>query len=162
MGRAEIERAVIDFEQRRFLAETQLARTRPDADIAFSDIGRYDEIMDHIREHKWYLNLSKKAEIPLADAAVSWYDTVFLPIVRIIRDARLLARFPKATEADLYVYVAHHWAELGKKYGPIFTLEEAAEDYSNDSRRNPLARGMKRWGRSIAAWWKATRRSFRI
>jgi hypothetical protein len=162
MGRGEIERAVIGFERRRFLDETDLARTRPDADIVFSEIGRYDEIMDHIREHKWYLNLSKSAEIPLADAAVSWYDAVYLPIVRIIREARLLARFPKATEADLYVYIAHHWAELGKKYGPIFTLEEAAEDYSNDSRRKPLSRRMKRWGRQIAAWWKATRRSFRI
>ena len=107
-------------------------------------------------------NLSKKSEIPLADAAASWYDTVYLPIVRIIREERLLARFPKATEADLYVYIGHHWAELGRKYGPIFTLEEAAEDYSNDARRSPLARRLKRWVRELAAWWKATRRSFRI
>ncbi len=162
MGRAEIERAVIDFERRRFLDETELARTRPDADLAFSEIGRFDEIMEHIREHKWYLNLNKAREIPLADAAASWYDTVYLPIVQIIREARLLARFPKATEADLYVYIGHHWAELGRKYGPIFTLEEAAEDYSNDSRRSPIARAAKRWWRSLAGWWQATRRSFRI
>ena len=76
---------------------------------------------------------------------------MYLPIVRIIREERLLSRFPKATEADLYVYIGHHWAELGRKYGPIFTLEEAAEDYSNDSRRSPLARRLKRWGRQIAA-----------
>lgn len=162
MGRGEIERAVIAFERRRFLDETDLARTRPDADIVFSDIGRCDEIMGHIREHKWYLNQHQTAEIPLGDAAVSWYDTVYLPIVRIIREERLLSRFPKATEADLYVYIGHHWAELGRTYGPIFTLEEAAEDYSNDSRRSPLARRLKRWGRQIGAWWKATRRSFRI
>ena len=162
MGREEIVQAVIGFERGRFFEETGLARTRPDADIAFSDIGRFDEIMEHILEHKWYLNLNQAEEIPLGDAAVSWYDKVYLPIVRIIREGRLLARFPKATEADLYVYIAHHWAELGRKYGPIFTLEEAAEDYSADSRRNPLTRLLKRWRRSLAVWWKATRASFRM
>jgi hypothetical protein len=162
MSREEIVRAVVDFERRRFLAETRLAESRPGADIRFSEIGRYDEIMVHVREHKWYQNLRRTDEIPLAQAAASWYDGVYLPIVRIIREERLLARFPGATEGDLYVYIGHHWAELGRRYGPIFTLEEAAEDYSVDSRRPPLARAVRRGARALAAWWKATRRSFRI
>ena len=162
MSRGDITRAVIDFERRRFMAETGLAERRPGADLRFTEIGRYDELFEHIREHKWYLNLDKRTEIPLADAAASWYDRVYLPIVAIIREGRLLARFPTATEADLYVYIAHHWAELGRKYGPIFTLEEAAEDYSTGSRTPRLARILRGWGRSLRTWWQATRRSFRI
>jgi hypothetical protein len=162
MSREDITRAVIAFERRRFCDETGLEASRPDADIAFTDIGRYDEILEHIREHKWYLNLHQREEIPLADAAISWYDNVYLPIVRIIRDARLLARFPGATEADLYVYIGHHWAELGKKYGPIFTLEEAAEDYSSGTRGSRLVRLARRGLRNLRSWWQATRRSFRI
>jgi hypothetical protein len=162
MRREDITRSVIEFERRRFLAETELAERRPGADIAFTEIGRYDEVLEHIREHKWYLNLHQRAEIPLADAAASWYDRVYLPIVQIIRAARLLARFPRATEADLYVYIGHHWAELGRKYGQIFTLEEAAEDYSSGSRKPWWAIIAARWGRSLRSWWQATRRSFRI
>jgi hypothetical protein len=162
MSREDIVRAVIGFERRRFMADTGLAVTRPGAEITFTEIGRYDEVLEHIREHKWYLNLHQHAEIPLADAAASWYDQVYLPIVQIIRDARLLARFPGATEADLYVYIGHHWAELGRKYGPIFTLEEAAEDYSSESRGSRFARLVRRRTRSLRSWWQATRRSFRI
>jgi hypothetical protein len=162
MSREDIVRAVIGFERRRFMADTGLEMTRPGAEITFTEIGRYDEVLEHIREHKWYLNLHQHAEIPLADAAASWYDQVYLPIVQIIRDARLLARFPGATEADLYVYIGHHWAELGRKYGPFFTLEEAAEDYSTESRGSRFARLVRRWIRSLRSWWQATRRSFRI
>jgi hypothetical protein len=162
MSREDIVRAVIGFERRRFMADTGLEMTRPGAEITFTEIGRYDEVLEHIREHKWYLNLHQHAEIPLADAAASWYDQVYLPIVQIIRDARLLARFPGATEADLYVYIGHHWAELGRKYGPIFTLEEAAEDYSTESGGSRFARLVRRRIRSLRSWWQATRRSFRI
>jgi len=153
MSREDIVRAVIAFERRRFLDETGLETSRPGADLTFTEIGRYDELMEHIREHKWYLNLHRSDEIRFADAAASWYDHVYLPIVRIIRDARLLARFPKATEADLYVYIGHHWAELGKKYGPIFTLEEAAEDYTTRSRRPSVAELARRAARSLRTLW---------
>jgi hypothetical protein len=162
MNQEDITRAVIAFERRRFLDETGLATARPGADLTFTEIGRYDEVLEHIREHKWYLNLHQRAEIPLADAAASWYDQVYLPIVGIIREERLLARFPKATEADLYVYIGHHWAELGRTYGPIFTLEEAAEDYSHGSRAPRIVRLALRCSQALRAWWQATRTSFRI
>lgn len=162
MSRDDIVRAVIDYERRRFLEQTGLAAVRPEADISFTEIGRFDEVLEHIREHKWYLNLRRTDEIPLRDAAASWYDRVYLPIVRIIRQEGLLARFPKATEGDLYVYIGHHWGELVKKYGPIFTLEEAAEDYSQSSRRSPLALWTVRWADRLRTWWRAARRSFRI
>jgi hypothetical protein len=161
MGREDIIRAVIAFERRRFYAETRLDELRPGADIAFSEIGRYDEVLEHIRKHKWYLNQHQSAEIPLAEAAASWYDRVYFPIVAIIRGALLLSRFPKATEGDLYVYISHHWGELVRKYGPIFTLEEAAEDYSSES-RVPLERLLRRLGRSIRSWWRTNRRRLRM
>lgn len=144
MSRDELKRAVIDFEEARFSEATGLDRRHPEYRIRFIEVGRYDELLAHIREHKWYMNLKHSAEIPFEDAAESWYTKVFFPIVEITRETNLLARFPQSTEADLYVYVGRHWAELGKRYGPLFTLEEAAEDFSIVSRTR-LARKARRW-----------------
>ena len=95
-------------------------------------MGRYDELLCHIREHKWYINLKKTEEIPFEKAAVSWYDQVYFPIITILREAKLLAACPQATEADLYVFIGKHWSELNRRYGPLFTLEEAAEDFTRE------------------------------
>jgi hypothetical protein len=130
MTRDEIKHAVIEFEKRRFFETTKLDRHRPGCTLEFTEIGRYDELLSHIREHKWYINLDKPEEIPFDEAAVSWYDNVYGPIIAIIRESNLISRFPGATEADLYVYIGKHWAELNAHFGPLFTLEEAAEDLS--------------------------------
>jgi hypothetical protein len=135
MTREGLLRAVIDFEKRRFMEQTGLGKLRPGSSVEFTEVGRYDELLAHIREHKWYINLRRAAEIPYAEAVASWYDTVYMPIVEVIRSSRLLGRFPGKTEADLYVFVGKHWSELNRRYGPLFTLEEAAEDFSSQERR---------------------------
>ncbi len=145
----ELKRVVISFERARFLEATGLERQRPEARIEFTEVGRYDELLGHIREHKWYINQRRPTEIPFEEAAVSWYDTVYFPIIRIIRETRILARFPRSTEADLYVYVGRHWGELGKRYGPLFTLEEAAEDFILGSRVR-FTRRLRRLGDALS------------
>lgn len=148
MTREQMKRAVIDFERSRFYEVTRLEEQRPGCLIEFTEVGRYDELLAHIREHKWYINLKKTEEIPFEQAAASWYDTVYFPIVRIIREARVLARFPQSTEADLYVFIGKHWSELNTRYGPLFTLEEAAEDFTVVNRRSRAKKVMKWvWGR---------------
>jgi hypothetical protein len=148
MTREDLKQAVIAFERRRFFETTRLDVHRPDCALEFSDVGRYDEILSHIREHKWYINLKKTEEIPFEQAAVSWYDNVYFPIISTVREAGLLARFPGATEADLYVFVSKHWGELIRRYGALFTLEEAAEDFTVASRKQAVARKARSvWGR---------------
>ena len=137
MSRDELRQAIIAFERRRFFEETHLDSLRPGCVIEFTEVGKYDELLNHIREHKWYINLKKAEEIPFEEAAVSWYDTVYYPVVVYLRQTGILSRFPKASEADLYVYVGKHWSELISRYGPIFTLEEAAEDFTAEHRRRP-------------------------
>jgi len=144
MTRDEMKRAVIDFERGRFFDTTHLDALRPGCALELTEVGRYDELLAHIREHKWYINQKKLEEIPFEQAALSWYDTVYTPIARIVRDARLLSRFPQHTEADLYVFIGQHWSELIKRYGPLFTLEEAAEDFSLRPRATRLARLARR------------------
>ncbi len=156
----DLKQAVIDFEKARFLEATGLERQRPGCAIELTEVGRYDELLGHIREHKWYINQAKSTEIPFEEAAASWYDSVYFPIVQIIRETRLLAQFPRSTEADLYVYVGRHWGELGRRYGPLFTLEEAAEDFILASRVR-FARRARRWRAAFARLFGKGKRSER-
>lgn len=140
MGLEDLKKAVIEFEQKRFYEETKLDALRPGCMLEFSEVGRFDEIVEHVLEHKWYINLKKPEEIPFQEALLSWYDTVYMPIVRIIREEKLLSRFPGKTESDLYVFIGKHWGKLSKRFGPLFTLEEAAEDLSTQPRPRGIAR----------------------
>jgi hypothetical protein len=157
MTRRDLERAVIEYERERFYASTGLKRLRPEAEITFTATGRYDDLLVHINCHKYYLNLDKPKEIPLRDAILSWYDTVYRPVVSIIQERRMLHAFPGRTDADLYVWISRHWDELKRQYDPSYPLIAAAEDFR---RRFGLALPRRMWIRTrmvIASLWLAVR-----
>ena len=131
MTREDLSRAVIAYEKRRFYDSTGLARHRPDSDIIFTTTGRYEDLLVHIDCHKYYMNLDQPEEIPYREAMLDWYDTVYLPIVQIIREERLLGAFRGRTESDLYVWVVRHWDELKKRYGNDYPLRYAARDFKS-------------------------------
>ena len=128
--REELREAVIELEREEFFKHTRLKELRPEARIDFTATGRYDEIIRHINGHKYFLNLSKKEELSFQQALLSWYDTVYKPIVDLIEGQRFLKAFPGRTASDLYVWIVRHWDELKKKFGQSFPLEKAAREYT--------------------------------
>ena len=46
------------------------------------------------------------------EAVASWYDNVYLPTVRDVREQNLLADFPGRTETDAYIWLVEHRAAL--------------------------------------------------
>lgn len=108
-------------EYSQFLDSTQLHRLRPEARIECSRLGRYDEIYKHILGHQYFMGLERGQAVPLAEAVVSWYDTVYLPIAKAIRRHKVLEQMPGWTEADLYVEITRRWlamSEAGQPAGP--------------------------------------------
>ena len=101
-----------------FLDATQLHRTRPDARLECSRLGRYDEIMSHIIGHRYFLSLEQHRDVPLQEAAASWYDHVYRPVVDAIRKHRVLEQLPGWTEADVYVEVTRRWLALSQEGEP--------------------------------------------
>jgi hypothetical protein len=130
MTQEELRRAVIDLEREEFFKHTGLKQLRPEATIDFTATGRFDEIIRHINGHKYFLNLSEKEEISFQEAMLSWYDTVYKPIIDLIEEERFLKAFPGRTASDLYVWIVRHWDELKKKYGQAFPLEQAAREFT--------------------------------
>ena len=101
-----------------FLEATQLHRTRPDARLECSRLGRYDEIMSHIIGHRYFLSLEQHRDVSLQEAAASWYDHVYRPIAEAIRKYKVLEQLPGWTEADLYVEITRRWLAASKEGEP--------------------------------------------
>ena len=45
-------------------------------------------------------------------AARSWYEGIYLPLARPVRDAGMLAHLPGRTAADVYLWLVAHWDEM--------------------------------------------------
>ena len=84
----------------------------------------------HINGHKYFVNQDKEYEIPFEQGMLSWYDTVYVPMVEIMKEHNVLSRFPGRTAADLYVWTVRHWDELKRRYGPKYQMKDAVLDFS--------------------------------
>ena len=115
-------------EYNRFLEITCLASERPEADLRLSAPGNYDRLLEHISVHRYYMGLEQRREISCQEAAAHFYDTVYLPIVQMIRERGILRSFPGRTEADLYLWLVEHRAALEEEIGWKVEAEEAIDD----------------------------------
>jgi hypothetical protein len=125
----DLREALVKYEKNIFYEKTEFGELTKCADLNFSSPGRYDVIYNHILVHKYYLNEDMEEEIPFSEALVSWYNNVYNPVIKIIREQWHLANFPGRTEADLYVWIIKHWDFLKKKYG-TYSLAKAAGDFT--------------------------------
>jgi len=76
------------------------------------------------------MGLEEGREVPWEEAIVHWYDHVYLPIVEVIREQRVLEHFPQRTETDLYVWVMDHRYFLSQEAGQEVPAEEASSDFA--------------------------------
>jgi hypothetical protein len=119
---------IVKAEYAEFLERTHLDELRPDGDLSVSVPGQYRELEEHIAAHRYLMEVEEGGEIPYELAVADWYDTVYLPVVHIIREKDILRDFPHRTETDLYVWIARHQAELAQEQDEEIRPEAAAED----------------------------------
>jgi hypothetical protein len=113
-----------------FLERTGLDRLRPDANIKLTIPDGFSRMLEHIAVHRYFMGLDLKRDISEEEAVTHWYDTVYLPIVRIIRESKILDDFPGKTEGDLYLWVLDHQHYLSTTEGqPLQPPEEAAREF---------------------------------
>ena len=87
------------------------------------------ELVRHINAHRYYLGKQQDREISRDEAVTSWYDTVYLPIVQVIREQHQLKHFPNRTEADLYRWIMEHRWYMRERSGADPGPQDATEDY---------------------------------
>lgn len=103
---------ILKSEYADFLNLTNMDKLRPQANLNVTIPGQYRVLEEHIEVHRYFMGLDQQRDISYEEAVTHWYDAVYLPVVQLVREGNLLRRFPDRTEADLYVWVAKHRAEL--------------------------------------------------
>jgi hypothetical protein len=132
-----------------FLSTTRLMQVRPDAEVLLTLPGQYEQLLEHISVHRWFLGIEAGQEIAYEVAVGSWYDRVYLPLVEAIHEADVLKEFPQRTAADLYLWLIEHlWylreaSELDHQQPLDVTARTYAERFSQRPRRR-VARAVRR------------------
>lgn len=121
-----------------FLEWTNLADLRPAQRIEFSEPGGYLELVRHINAHRYYMGLARSGEVSRDEAVSDWYDTVYMPIIQVIRDQAVLRAFPGRTEADLYRWIMEHRWYIRERTGTDPSPESATNAYVAEFGKRPF------------------------
>lgn len=117
-----------------FLERSGLDKLRPEANIKLNIPDGFTRMLEHIAVHRYFMGLDYKRDISEQEAVTHWYDTVYLPIVAIIRESGLLEEFPGKTEGDLYLWALDHQHYLYKEEGqPLQPPETAAKQFIEEN-----------------------------
>jgi hypothetical protein len=130
MATDDIKKAVILYEKKQFYDKTHFLSLTGDDRLLFSSPGRYDVIYQHIEGHKYFLNQNIKEEIEIRVAIVSWYRNIYRPLVKVIRNKKLISFFEGQTPSDLYIWIVKYWDFAKKKRGQHYSPQAAARDFA--------------------------------
>jgi nucleotide-binding universal stress UspA family protein len=119
---------IIKAEQVKFLEQTQIDKLRTGTDLFVTNPGQYPILEEHISVHRYFMGIEAQKEISYQDAVTDWYDKVYLPVIKLIKNRGILGKFPNRTETDLYLWISKHQADLGEILGWELGTAAVAED----------------------------------
>ena len=137
-------REVVKYEKRLFYAETSFGDITDDWDLDFTEPGSYDAIYEHIQMHRFFMCETSDDAVDIPAAVLSWYNSVYKPVLEVASGAKLIKRFPKRTAGDLYIWLIRKWDELKLKYGVDFPLEEVPKELEESGAKDGLLKRIAR------------------
>jgi len=112
------------------LRRTRLDVLRPEAQIILTEPDRYNQLLEHISVHRYFMGIDQQREVSWEEAVASWYDNVYMPLVKLIREYEVLEYFPGRTEADLYAWLIKHQEAMRLYHGGEYmTPQETVADF---------------------------------
>ena len=120
-----------------FLERTSLDSLMLAASLKVTIPDGFDRMLEHIAVHRYFMGIDWNRDISEEEAVAHWYDTVFMPVINVIRDTNILKDFPGKTEGDLYLWVLdrqRYLAEAGELLQPP---ETAARTFVDDGGKEP-------------------------
>jgi len=121
-----------------FLDRSKLGKVVPNVDFHFSIPGQYGRLLQHIDVHRWYMGEKLNRPIEDEEAALGWYKEVYHPLIRIIRNHKIMKEFPQRTETDLYLRIIEHRMYLAEDFHQKVSLETAAAHFAREFSQRPV------------------------
>ncbi len=120
-----------------FLEHTNLDQVRPFANLSVTEPGQYEHLEEHIQVHRYFMGREQQRDISISEAASDWFDTVYQPVVDVIRERGLLIDFPNRTETDMYLWIADHRALLEDELNSQVEVTSAVDDLADQFSQRP-------------------------
>ena len=114
-----------------FLERTDLDKLFPDHDLSMTFAGNYRALLGQIDHQRERLTAERGEPVTYHEAVADWYENVYMPIVRLIREQGVLRNFPERTEADMYILLSERREELEEALGWDVDVETAVSDLAN-------------------------------
>jgi hypothetical protein len=153
-----------------FLEQSRLDINRPQQRIIFTVPGAYRQLGEELAQHREWLDRQHIYTVSFEEAAADWYDTVYQPMVEVVREREILGEFPGRTEADLVAYILRYRDELQQEWGEspptaaLSLVDQAPPDNSaavaEQTQRSSRAaqefviRARQDWWSRLVAWVK--------
>ncbi len=161
---------LIRSEYLEFLNQSQLDITRPGQRIVFTVPGRYHQLGEEIARHREWLDRQHVYTVSFEEAAADWFDTIYTPMVQVIREQNVLKEFPGRTEADLVAFILRYRDQLYREWmdtPPVpeqglmdvtsFGTERTTDDArhrSEQAAQEFVERARHQWWSRLVAWVK--------
>jgi len=122
-----------------FLEKTKLDQTRPQADLKLTFIDQYSTLLAQIEHHQEHLQAEGQM-FSFPETAVSWYDHVYIPVLKLIRNQGIMRNFQDRTETDMYILLSERREELEEALGWEVKPQPAVSEWASSisKSRSPL------------------------
>ncbi len=113
----DVEDYIIKAEYADFLEDTRLDIHRPGINLHTTQCCQYEVLRQQIEVYQFVLEMQQGQPVSLETAASAWYQEIYEPLAKAIREHNLSETFPGQTETDLFLWLVEHHAELGRELG---------------------------------------------
>jgi len=127
-------------EERRFLARSGLAVSRPTARVQFSRPQGYAQLLELVQAFGYARSLKQKRLLAPPAVAAAWWDERYLPAHEAIRREGVQEAFPYRTDGDLFLILHAQRQDLSPGYEAVSLVEAAAAARESGHSAGPLER----------------------
>ncbi|MFH1369379.1 MAG: DUF4032 domain-containing protein [Elusimicrobiota bacterium] len=130
---------LIKLQQEVFQRETLLKNSMLIYPLNVTDLTGYGKLLEEIEGFRNSFNDGEYAKKPIIYASHIWYETRFLPAVRIILEEEVLKDYPNRTYTDLYIWLQQHKYFLSQRAGYDVGFDFTATDFKKKkTKRHPV------------------------
>jgi hypothetical protein len=113
-----------------FLERSRLDEVRPGAHVETTILGGYERLIEHMAVHRYYRGIEEQRPVGETEAVAHWYDSLYLPVIEVVKSSGILDDLPGRTPTDVYLWVMDHLHFLRERPGMGSARpEQAAEDF---------------------------------